>query len=233
MKGGEKMAAMEKMTVGSLFSLEHTIAARLFDGIVYPWEALSGIKDFILRLGATLGDEFERRGEDIWIAKSAKVAPTASINGPCIIDENAEIRHCAYIRGSAIIGKNAVVGNSTEVKNAVLFDGAQAPHFNYVGDSVLGYRAHMGAGAVTSNIKSDKTNVTIRFGTARVETGLRKFGAMLGDFVEVGCNSVLCPGAVVGQNTTVYPLSQVRGFVDAESIFKSPGDIVKKRTREA
>ncbi len=227
------MKAMEKMSVRSLFSLEHTIAAELFDGIEYPWEALARIKEFILKLGDTLGDGFERRGADVWVAKSAKVAPTAYIGGPCIVDENAEIRHCAYIRGSAIIGKNAVVGNSTEVKNAVIFDGAQAPHFNYVGDSVLGYHSHMGAGAVTSNIKSDKTNVTIRFGAARVETGLRKFGAMLGDHVEVGCNSVLCPGSVVGKGATVYPLSRVRGFVDAESIFKAPDDIVPKKTREA
>lgn len=227
------MATMDRMSVKSLFSPGHTIAEELFDGIEYPWEALSRIKEFILKLGPRLGDEFERRNGDIWIARSAKIAPTAYIGGPCIIDKNAEIRHCAYIRGSAIIGKNAVVGNSTEVKNAVIFDGAQAPHFNYVGDSVLGCKAHMGAGAVTSNIKSDKTNVTIRFGAARIETGLRKFGAMLGDDVEVGCNSVLCPGSVIGKNTTVYPLSRVRGFVDAESIFKSPDDIVKKRAREA
>ena len=226
------MQAMDKMSIKQLFSPGHTIAERLFDGVEFPWEALSGIKEFILKLGPTLGDEFERRNGDIWIARSAKIAPTAYIGGPCIIDENAEIRHCAFIRGSAIIGKNAVVGNSTEVKNAVIFDGAQAPHFNYVGDSVLGHRAHMGAGAVTSNIKSDKTNVTIRFGAAKIETGLRKFGAMLGDDVEVGCNSVLCPGCVIGRNTTVYPLSRVRGFVDAESIFKAPDDIVKKRARE-
>ena len=227
------MQAMDKMKVDALFSLEHTIAAGLFSGIEFPWEALSEIKEFIRKLGPTLGDAFEKRGDDIWIAKSAKIAPTAELNGPLIVDEGAEIRHCAYIRGSAIVGKNAVVGNSTELKNAVLFDGAQAPHFNYVGDSVLGYKAHMGAGAVTSNIKSDKTNVTIRFGAARIETNLRKFGAMLGDLVEVGCNSVLCPGSVVGKDTTVYPLSRVRGFVDAESIFKAPDDIVKKRTREA
>ncbi len=226
------MTAMDKMTVKNLFSMEYTIAAALFDEIAYPWEALSEIKAFILALGETLGDEFEAREGGIWIAKSAKVAATASITGPCIIDENAEIRHCAFIRGSAIIGKNAVVGNSTEVKNAVIFDGAQVPHFNYVGDSILGYKAHMGAGAVTSNVKSDKTNVTVRFGAAKIETGLRKFGAMLGDHVEVGCNSVLCPGTVIGRNTTIYPLSRVRGFVDADSIFKAPDDIVKKRTRE-
>lgn len=227
------MKAMDKMTVESLFSCEYTIAAALFDGIVYPWEALPGIRAFIISLGGTLGNAFERRGEDIWIAKSAKIAPTASITGPCIIDENAEIRQCAFIRGNAIIGKNTVIGNSTEVKNAVIFDGAQVPHFNYVGDSVLGHKAHMGAGAVTSNVKSDKTNVTIRFGAAHVETGLRKFGAMLGDNVEIGCNSVLCPGSVIGRNTTVYPLSRVRGFVDAESIYKASDDIVKKRAREA
>jgi NDP-sugar pyrophosphorylase family protein len=226
------MAFMDQLKVESLFSLSHTIAAELFRGVLFPWEALAQIGDFILELGKTLGDEFEARPGGIWVARSAKLAPTAAITGPLIIDENAEIRHCAFIRGRAIVGKGCVVGNSTELKNAVLFDGAQVPHFNYVGDSVLGRGAHMGAGAVTSNVKSDKTGVTIRLGAARVETGLRKFGAILGDGVEVGCNSVLCPGSVVGKNATIYPLSRVRGFVAADSIFKAPDNIVKKTRGE-
>ena len=218
----------EMMKIDRLFDLSHTIAAALFEGRTYPWEVLGDIGRFIVALGGTLGDEYERREGDIWIARDAKIAPTAAINGPCIIDSGAEIRHCAFIRGKAIIGKNCVIGNSVEVKNAVIFDGAQVPHFNYVGDSVLGWRAHMGAGAVTSNVKSDKSNVTVLFGDARVETGLRKFGAMLGDGVEVGCNSVLCPGCVIGKNSTIYPLSRVRGFVGENRIFKAPGDIVSK-----
>lgn len=220
------------MRIDRLFDLSHTIAAELFQGRTYPWEVLGDIGEFTLKLGGTLGDEYEYREGDIWIAKDAKIAPTASITGPCIIDSGAEIRHCAYIRGKAIIGKGCVVGNSVEVKNAVIFDGAQVPHFNYVGDSVLGWRAHMGAGAVTSNIKSDKTNVTIMFGDARITTGLRKFGAMLGDGVEVGCNSVLCPGTVIGRDSTIYPLSRVRGFIAEGSIFKAPDNIVKKTGKE-
>lgn len=220
------------MRIDRLFDLSHTIAAELFQGRTYPWEVLGDIGEFIVKIGNTLGDEFEHREGDIWIARDAKIAPTACINGPCIIDSGAEIRHCAYIRGKAIIGKGCVVGNSVEVKNSVIFDGAQVPHFNYVGDSVLGWRAHMGAGAVTSNIKSDKTSVTIMFGDARIETGLRKFGAMLGDGVEVGCNSVLCPGSVVGRDCTIYPLSRVRGFIAEGSIFKAPGNIVKKISKE-
>ncbi len=220
------------MRIDRLFDLSHTIAAELFQGRTYPWEVLGDIGEFTVKLGGTLGDEYEYREGDIWIAKDAKIAPTASITGPCIIDSGAEIRHCAYIRGKAIIGKGCVVGNSVEVKNAVIFDGAQVPHFNYVGDSVLGWRAHMGAGAVTSNIKSDKTNVTIMFGDARITTGLRKFGAMLGDGVEVGCNSVLCPGTVIGRDSTIYPLSRVRGFIAEGSIFKAPDNIVKKTGKE-
>lgn len=220
------------MRIDRLFDLSHTIAAELFQGRTYPWEVLGDIGEFTLKLGGMLGDEYEYREGNIWIAKDAKIAPTASITGPCIIDSGAEIRHCAYIRGKAIIGKGCVVGNSVEVKNAVIFDGAQVPHFNYVGDSVLGWRAHMGAGAVTSNIKSDKTNVTIMFGDARITTGLRKFGAMLGDGVEVGCNSVLCPGTVIGRDSTIYPLSRVRGFIAEGSIFKAPDNIVKKTGKE-
>lgn len=220
------------MRIDRLFDLSHTIAAELFHGRTYPWEVLGDIGEFTVKLGGALGDEYEYHEGDIWIAKDAKIAPTASITGPCIIDSGAEIRHCAYIRGKAIIGKGCVVGNSVEVKNAVIFDGAQVPHFNYVGDSVLGWRAHMGAGAVTSNIKSDKTNVTIMFGDARITTGLRKFGAMLGDGVEVGCNSVLCPGTVIGRDSTIYPLSRVRGFIAEGSIFKAPDNIVKKTGKE-
>lgn len=222
----------EMMRIDRLYDLSHTIARDLFEGRTYPWEVLGDIGAFIVRLGRGLGDNFEHREGDIWIAKDATIAPTASISGPCIIDSGAEIRHCAYIRGKAIIGKNCVIGNSVEVKNSVIFDGAQVPHFNYVGDSILGWRAHMGAGSITSNIKSDKTNVTVLFEEGRVETGLRKFGAMLGDGVEIGCNSVLCPGSVVGKNTTVYPLSRVRGYVDASCVFKAPGNIVKKIKRE-
>jgi len=217
------------MRIDTLYDLSRTVAAKIFEGHVFPWEILSHIGDFIMELGPTLGDDYECLDGNIWIAKDAKIAPTASITGPCIIDSGAEIRHCAFIRGKAIIGKGCVVGNSVEVKNAILFDGAQVPHFNYVGDSVLGWRAHMGAGAVTSNVKSDKTNVTVRFGDAKVATGLRKFGAMLGDCVEVGCNSVLCPGTVIGAGARVYPLSRVRGVVKPYHIFKSENDIVEIR----
>jgi NDP-sugar pyrophosphorylase family protein len=209
---------------------EHSIAWSYLSQFVYPWEALSGLSEYIRTLGNTLSaEEFERRGEDVWVARTASVAPTAYIGGPCIICERAEIRHCAFIRGSAIVGAGAVVGNSTELKNCILFDGVQVPHYNYVGDSVLGYKSHMGAGSVTSNVKSDKTLVTVDLGGTRVETGRKKFGAMLGDFVEVGCNSVLNPGTVVGKSSNVYPLSSVRGYVPADSIHKSRGNVVKKR----
>lgn len=218
------------MRVKNLYNLEETIAAPLFDGEAYPWELLGKIRDFIVELGNSLPeDRFEKRGENIWVAKSAKVAPTACLNGPCIVDEDAEIRHCAFVRGSAIIGKGAVVGNSTELKNVILFNKVQVPHYNYVGDSILGFRAHMGAGSITSNVKSDKTLVVVKSSEEQIETGLKKFGAMLGDNVEVGCNSVLCPGTVIGRNTNVYPLSRVRGFVPAGSIFKSQGEIVEKQ----
>jgi len=220
----------ETMKIKNLMSLENTIAAKLFDGKEYPWEVLPEIGKFILALGETLPeDRFEKRGENIWVAKSAKVAPTACLNGPLIIDEEAEVRHCAFVRGNAIVGKNAVVGNSTELKNVVLFDRVQVPHYNYVGDSVLGYKAHMGAGSITSNVKSDKTLVIVKHPEGNIETGLKKFGAMLGDCVEVGCNSVLNPGTVIGKNSNVYPTSCVRGFIPESHIFKKTGDVVAKQ----
>lgn len=223
---------MEKLKCCSLFDLTHSIAAPLISEYEFPWEVLPHIASFIVDLGKTLDSEsFYSPTENVWIAKSASVAPTALIKPPCIIDENAEIRHCAFIRGSAIIGKNCVVGNSTEVKNAILFDNVQIPHFNYCGDSILGYRSHMAAGVITSNVKSDKTNVVIRYGTKRIETGLKKMGSILGDHVEVGCNTVFNPGSIIGKNTNIYPLSRVRGVVDADSIFKSESCIIKKQSR--
>ena len=220
---------MEQCKIENLFDLNETIAAELFADAVYPWEILGKINSFIIRLGNTLdSSRFEKRGEHIWVAKSADIAPTACLNGPLIVDEEAQIRHCAFIRGSAVIGRGAVTGNSTELKNVVLFNGVQVPHYNYVGDSVLGYKAHMGAGSITSNVKSDKTLVTVRDGVETIETGLKKFGAMLGDFVEVGCNTVLNPGTVVGRNTNIYPLSRVRGIVPADSIFKNNNDVAEK-----
>ncbi len=209
-----------------LFDLNHTIAAPLFESVVYPWECLDGIRDFILSLGPTLDPErFMQVSEGIWIARSASVAPTASVTGPCIIDEEAEIRHCAYIRGSVIVGRKAVVGNSCELKNCILFDGAQVPHFNYAGDSILGYKSHMGAGAVTSNVKSDKSPVAVKASGETIATGRKKLGAMLGDGAEIGCHAVLCPGSIVGRNSRIYPLSRVRGVIPADFIFKSETDI--------
>lgn len=216
--------------VKELYNLDETIAKDIFVGVEYPWEVLPKIHDFILLLGAGLsGEEYEKKGEDIWIAKSAQVAPTASIHGPAIIGKNAEIRHCAFIRGNAIVGEGAVVGNSTELKNVILFNKVQVPHYNYVGDSILGYKSHMGAGSITSNVKSDKTLATVRTPEGIVETGLKKFGAMLGDEVEVGCGSVLNPGTVVGSHTNIYPLSMVRGFVPGDSIYKKQGEVVEKQ----
>ena len=220
---------LNSLHIKSLFSLKNTISSPLFDGKTYPFEVLPKIGEFIIELGNKLDNEkFNKIGENIWIARSAKVAETASISGPCIIDENAEIRHCAFIRGNAIVGKNCVVGNSTELKNVILFNFVQVPHYNYVGDSVLGYRSHLGAGAITSNVKSDKTLVTVKYGNERIETGLKKFGAILGDFVEVGCGTVLNPGTVIGKNTNIYPLSMVRGFIPENSIYKKMGEVVVK-----
>ncbi len=224
------MIGLQNATIDALYTLDETIAKELFAGLTYPWEALPKIKEFIIALGETLPEEkYERREGDIWIARSAKVFPSAYIGGPAIIDEEAEIRHCAFIRGSAIVGKGAVVGNSTELKNVVLFNKVQVPHYNYVGDSILGFKAHMGAGSITSNVKSDKTLVVVKAGEETFETGLKKFGAMLGDNVEVGCNSVLNPGTVIGKNTNIYPTSMVRGVIPQGSIYKRQGEIAEKR----
>ena len=223
---------LEALTVKENYSLDQTIAKDIFNGVTYPWEVLPKISNFILELGATLSeDEYEKRGENAWVAKSAKVAPTAFINGPAIIGKDAEVRHCAFIRGNAIVGEGAVVGNSTELKNVILFNKVQVPHYNYVGDSVLGYKSHMGAGSITSNVKSDKKLVVVKVGEEKIETGMKKFGAMLGDEVEVGCGSVLNPGTVVGNHSNIYPLSSVRGFVPANSIYKKQGEVVTKEER--
>ena len=225
----------EEMTVAKMYNLNETIAKDIFEGVTYPWEVLPKISDFIVKLGETLpADEYDKVGENVWIAKSAKVLESAYIHGPAIIGKDAEVRHCAFIRGSAIIGKNCVIGNSTELKNVIIFDNVQVPHYNYVGDSILGFKSHMGAGSITSNVKSEKTLVHVKGIDPEtnekfdLETGLKKFGAMLGNHVEVGCNSVLNPGTVIGSNSNVYPLSPVRGFVPAESIYKTGGVIVKK-----
>ena len=220
---------MKELTIQELYNLDETIAKDIFEGATYPWEVLPKISEFILKLGSTLSvDEYEKKGENIWISKSAKVAPTASITGPAIIDHEADVRHCAFIRGSAIVGKNAVVGNSTELKNVILFNRVQVPHYNYVGDSILGYRAHMGAGAITSNVKADKTLATVNTPEGKIETGLRKCGAMLGDGADAGCGTVFNPGVVVGRNSNIYPLSMVREFVPANSIYKKRGEVVEK-----
>ncbi len=220
---------METCKISNLYTLTETIAIELFQKVTYPWEILPQIGSFICELGKRLDmEKFEQHGENIWIAKSAKVAPTASINGPVIIDEEAEIRHCAFIRGNAIVGKGTVVGNSTELKNVILFNKVQVPHYNYVGDSILGYKSHMGAGSITSNVKSDKTLVVVKNGKEEISTGLKKFGAMLGDEVEVGCNSVLNPGTVIGRQTNIYPLSMVRGVVSKHSIYKNKNEIIEK-----
>jgi len=222
---------MSKMiTVSELYDLKETVASELLKEVTYPWEALPKIHDFIISLGEKLPKEiYEERGEHIWVAKSAKVAPTACLNGPLIVDEDAEIRHCAFVRGNAIVGKGAVVGNSTELKNVILFNKVQVPHYNYVGDSILGYKSHMGAGSITSNVKSDKTLVVVKGEGISIETGLKKMGAMLGDNVEVGCNSVLNPGTVIGRNTNIYPTSMVRGVIPADSIYKKATEITGKR----
>lgn len=220
----------EELRIDRLFNLNETIAKGLFEGATYPWEILPKIGAYIVELGNTLSlDEYDKKGDNVWIAKSADVAPTAFINGPAIIGKNAQVRHCAFIRGNAIVGENAVVGNSTELKNVILFNGVQVPHYNYVGDSILGYKSHMGAGSITSNVKSDKTLITIMTEDEKIETGLKKMGAVLGDNVEVGCNSVLNPGTVIGSGTNVYPLSMVRGFVPSKSIYKKKGEVVTKK----
>ena len=220
---------MKRLTINNLYNLDRTIAKELLENLTYPWEALPLIGDFIIKKGNTLDPEiFEKRGENIWVAKSAKVFDSVYLHGPLIIDENAQVRQCAFIRGNAIIGKGATVGNSTELKNAILFDEVQTPHFNYIGDSILGYKSHTGAGAITSNLNSDKSLVTVMLDGKKVETGVKKFGAMLGDNVEVGCNSVLNPGTVIGKNTNVYPLSFVRGYVPENSIYKRLGEVAEK-----
>ena len=214
-------------TIHDLFDLSHTLAASYLEQYTYPWEALKGIKDFILQLGPTLGPDFIEMSPQIWVHKTAKIYPSAYLGAPCIIGANSEVRHCAFIRGSALVGENCVVGNSVELKNGILFDNVQVPHYNYVGDSILGYKAHMGAGSITSNVKSDKSLVVIHC-DPEIETGIKKVGAMLGDFVEVGCNSVLNPGTVIGRNSSIYPLSSVRGVVPEGSIYKANGNVVKK-----
>ena len=211
-----------------LYDLTHSMAGAYLSGFEYPWQALKGIKDLILSIGPTLGDDYTETAPQVWVHKSATVAPTAYLGAPCIIGANTEVRHCAFIRGSALVGEGCVVGNSVELKNVILFDKVQVPHYNYVGDSILGYKSHMGAGSLTSNVKSDKTLVIVKDGTQQIPTGLKKFGAMLGDCVEVGCNSVLNPGTVVGPNSNIYPLSCVRGVVPADSIWKTGGVVVKK-----
>lgn len=220
---------MNELKIENLFDLTQTLAGDYLKGFTYPWEALSGIDAMITELGKSLpAEEYEQRGENIWVHKTAKVAPTACLNGPLIICADAEIRHCAFIRGKALVGAGAVVGNSTELKNVILFNCVQVPHYNYVGDSILGFRSHMGAGSITSNVKSDKTLVTIRTPEKVIETGLKKMGAILGDGVEVGCNSVLNPGTVIGKGASIYPVSMVRGFVKEQSIYKKQGEIVTR-----
>ena len=217
------------LKISEMYDLEHTLAKEYLGGFTYPWEALGGIKELIIRLGERLDKElYTEVSPQVWVHKTAKVFPTAYIGAPCIIGAETEVRHCAFIRGSALVGNNCVVGNSVELKNVIIFDNVQVPHYNYVGDSIIGYRSHMGAGSITSNVKSDKTLVAVKGEGEPIETGLKKFGAMLADFVEVGCNSVLNPGTVIGRNTNIYPLSRVRGVVPANSIYKAPDNIAKK-----
>ena len=218
------------LEINDILDLNETITKDFFDGLTYPWEVFKDLEDKIIKLGNSLPEEkFEKRGENIWIARSAKVAPTACFNGPLIIDEEAEIRHCAFIRGCAVVGKKSVVGNSTELKSTILFNCVQTPHYNYVGNSILSYKSHMGAGSITSNLKSDKSLVSIKTENGYIETGLKKLGAILGSYVEVGCNSVMNPGTVIGSNTNVYPLSMVRGYIPPDSIYKNAVEIVNKQ----
>jgi len=221
---------IKEFTIDSLYDLDQTIAKPLFEGHTYPWGLLSLIKEYIIELGKSLDPKiYEERSENVWVAKNAKVFDSAYLGSPCIIDEEAEVRHCAFIRGSAIVGKKCVVGNSVELKNVILFNNVQVPHYNYVGDSILGFKSHMGAGSITSNVKSDKTLVTVRTETDSIETGLKKIGAMLGDNVEVGCNSVLNPGTIIGRGSNVYPTSSVRGYVPSGSIYKRRGEIALRQ----
>ena len=224
---------VKQVTIKELYDLTETAAKPLLESVTYPWEALPKIKDFIIELGNSLDpEEYEKRGENIWIHKSATVFDSAYIAGPCIIGKDTEVRQCAFIRGSALVGDNCVVGNSTELKNVIIFNNVQVPHYNYVGDSILGYKSHMGAGSITSNVKSDKKLVVVKSENEAIETGLKKFGAMLGDNVEVGCGSVLNPGTVIGPNSNIYPLSSVRGIVPAGSIYKHAGEVVIKQVEE-
>ena len=221
---------MNNVRITDLYDLSHTEAKEYLEGFTYPWEALKGISDFIIRLGKTLSpDEYDNPSENVWVHKTAKVYPTAYLGAPCIIGAESEVRHGAFVRGSALVGRNCVVGNSVELKNVILFDNVQTPHYNYVGDSILGYKSHMGAGSITSNVKSDKTNVVIKSDDQQLETGIKKIGAMLGDCVEVGCNSVLNPGTIIGRNSNIYPTSCVRGVVPENSIWKTGGVIVTKQ----
>ena len=220
---------MEEVKICNLYNLEQTMAKELLESVTYPWEALPKIEEYILKIGEKLDPEkYIKKEGNVWIAETAKIAPTAYIHGPAIIGENTEVRHCAFIRGKALIGENCVVGNSTEIKNVILFNNVQVPHYNYVGDSILGYKSHMGAGSITSNVKSDKKLVIIKNGKEHIETGLKKVGAMLGDEVEVGCGSILNPGTIIGKNTNIYPLSSVRGVVPERSIYKNQNEIVEK-----
>lgn len=220
---------MQELEVKNLLNLNETIANKIFENVTYPWEVINKISEFIIELGKTLDKNiYEEKAPNVWVAKSAEIAPTAFIGGPCIIDENAKIRHSAYIRENAIVGKNVVIGNSTELKNVIIFNNGEVPHYNYVGDSILGYKAHLGAGSVISNLKSDRTQVTVRYNKEKIETNLRKFGAILGDNVEVGCGSVLNPGTVIGRKTNIYPLSSVRGFIGSNKIYKNQNEIVEK-----
>ncbi len=220
---------MDGVKITDLFDLKETQAADLLSQYTYPWEVLPYIGEYIIKLGNTLSlEEYDNPSENVWIAKSAKVAPTASITGPCIIGPDTEVRHCAFIRGNALVGAGAVVGNSTELKNVILFNKVQVPHYNYVGDSILGYKSHMGAGSITSNVKSDKTLIAVKNGNEVIHTGLKKMGAILGDYVEIGCGSILNPGSVIGSNTNVYPLSSVRGYVPSGSIYKKLGEVAFK-----
>ena len=220
---------MQELEVKNLLNLNETIANKIFENVTYPWEVINKISEFIIELGKTLDKNiYEEKAPNVWVAKSAEIAPTAFIGGPCIIDENAKIRHSAFIRENAIVGKNVVVGNSTELKNVIIFNNSEVPHYNYVGDSILGYKSHMGAGSIISNLKSDKSNVSIKCNDKKIETNLRKFGAILGDNVEVGCSSVLNPGTIIGRKTNIYPLSSVRGFIGSNKIYKNQNEIVEK-----